>query len=330
MWMVGRHRHFGTDVLSEFIDGRLSGRQLQRVSSQLNSCDSCRGEAAELRATVSLLQDLPDLAVPRSFALAAPPVQIVRARAADTFRMPNWAYASAASVAALALAVIVSADATGLLEPSAESQQSVAFGVHEAPSESTAPAKAVESTPSAAPEIAVAPQQEAMQALRAMERAAGAAEAEADRPANLPEAAPAPAAMPESNAFLATVPQTPGPEDAVSAGGEDAAPADLEGLAVSPESMDGPTATDFTARKSSGPESSSETEALTADVNPERRATPVPEQTASQPDSARESPIVEGAGTPLIWRVLEGVTAAIALALLSMLALRWRRSRQAD
>ena len=60
MWIFrSTHKHIGQDTLSEYLDGRLLGRPLERVEQQLGDCDACRQELDELRATVVMLQALP-------------------------------------------------------------------------------------------------------------------------------------------------------------------------------------------------------------------------------------------------------------------------------
>ena len=114
MWLLrSAHRHIGQDTLSEYLDGRLLGRALERAERQLEGCDACRQELAELQATVALMRRLPMETPPRSFLMSAPPPDLVRARPTLVLRAPNWVYAGAASVAALALAVTVAVDATG-------------------------------------------------------------------------------------------------------------------------------------------------------------------------------------------------------------------------
>ena len=115
MWIFGRHRHLSAELLSEYLDERLSGAQQARVAQQVESCTSCRDELENLRATVSLLQALPELPMRRTFTLAAPPPEPITLRQPVAFRAPNWVYAGAASVAGLALAVLISADTVGLL-----------------------------------------------------------------------------------------------------------------------------------------------------------------------------------------------------------------------
>lgn len=118
MWTIKRsHQHIKSETMSEYLDDRLQGGALARVDQQLASCRVCREELESLRATVTMLQDLPVDAPQRSFTMAAPPAEPVPARSSPLLRAPQWVYAGAASVAAIVLVILVSADATGLLAP---------------------------------------------------------------------------------------------------------------------------------------------------------------------------------------------------------------------
>lgn len=120
MMIFGRnHSHIKVETLSEYLDGRLPGPAAARVDRQLTACASCRRDLEGLRSTVSLLRHLPEVTLPRSFTLAGPPVEQVAARPPLPLRVPQWVYAGAASATAVVLAILVSADASGLLAPSA-------------------------------------------------------------------------------------------------------------------------------------------------------------------------------------------------------------------
>jgi hypothetical protein len=108
----GRHRHLSQRVLNEYLDGLLLADARQRADRHLTACDTCRRELEGATAVVSLLRQLPQVPVRRSFTLAAPPPAAVQASL--LLRLPNWSYAGAASLAGLVLAVLVSADAVGL------------------------------------------------------------------------------------------------------------------------------------------------------------------------------------------------------------------------
>ena len=125
MGIFNRHRHLRPEILSEYLDGRLDQRHQGLVARRLTECSICREEMNTLRATVAALQNLPDLPLPRSFTLpTAPtpdyPAELIRKAASPApliMKLPGWAYGSAASLAGLALALMLSADAAGLTNP---------------------------------------------------------------------------------------------------------------------------------------------------------------------------------------------------------------------
>ena len=118
MWTLRRsHQHVKPEVLSEYLDGRLQDRRLSRVDHQLASCDVCHDVLESLRAMVTLLRGLPAELPRQSFTMAGPPPGPVQVIHSPLLRVPQWAYAGAASVAAIVLVALVSADATGLLTP---------------------------------------------------------------------------------------------------------------------------------------------------------------------------------------------------------------------
>ena len=124
MWMIGKHRHIKPERLSEYLDGRLSEPERRRIDRAVAACAACREEMESLRATVTRLQELPQFTLPRSFTLPAPPLTapgraavISRQTPSVLDRVPAWAYAGAASLAGLALALLVLAEAMGLTSP---------------------------------------------------------------------------------------------------------------------------------------------------------------------------------------------------------------------
>lgn len=129
MWIFGRHKHLAEEALSDYVSGRLSPHQEERVQRSLDECVTCRHELESLQLTSSLLRELPAHELPRSFVFAAAPagaspvpsVGVTGARS-WTFRPPGWAYAGAASVVGLAVAVFVVSSEASLWLPGAERQ----------------------------------------------------------------------------------------------------------------------------------------------------------------------------------------------------------------
>ena len=122
MWTIKRrHQHIKAETLSEYLDGRIKGPALGRLDRQLAACGLCRKDLESLRSTVTLLSELPVEAPSRSFTMAAPPPEPVLSRYATVHLFQRWClsgpYAGAASVTAILLVVLVSADASGLLSP---------------------------------------------------------------------------------------------------------------------------------------------------------------------------------------------------------------------
>ena len=114
-WLFGkRDRHIRPETMSEYLDGRLSSRNVAGVEGHLATCAHCRDEAESLRQIVALLRRFPQREPVRSFVMLEAPVH-----ARPAFRVPAWAYGAAASALALAFAVILSVDLVGVLAPSA-------------------------------------------------------------------------------------------------------------------------------------------------------------------------------------------------------------------
>jgi len=106
-----RHRRFRRD-LSAYVDDMLSEKARRRLEAHLHSCEACRQELAELRATVEAMGSLPMADAPRSFTLAASPVAEVRPRPAA--RRLEFGLRLATATAAFALALVVVGDFAGL------------------------------------------------------------------------------------------------------------------------------------------------------------------------------------------------------------------------
>ncbi len=118
MWIFSKHQHLKPETLSEYLDGRLPGRDQGKVERAVAECALCQGELGGLRATVSLLRTLPEFAPSRSFTLSAPPVTApltaIDRPSLFPSRVPAWAYAGAAALAGLAILLYALTDTGGL------------------------------------------------------------------------------------------------------------------------------------------------------------------------------------------------------------------------
>ena len=74
-WLLNRHSRLRS-LLSDYVDGQVTESERDRVDAHLAGCERCRSELEGLRATVGLLGALPELRVPRSFALRESPVRV--------------------------------------------------------------------------------------------------------------------------------------------------------------------------------------------------------------------------------------------------------------
>ncbi|MCH8898283.1 MAG: zf-HC2 domain-containing protein [Chloroflexi bacterium] len=354
MWIFGRQRHPNAELLSEFVDRRLTSTGQQRVSRHVESCASCREELDSLRATISALGALPEFTLPRSFTMPAPPPAMAPVRPSLTFRAPTWAYAGAASVAGLALAIMISADAVGALNPTyREVPQSFQESIESFQSTTARETDSAAADPKAQPQIAAAPEAESMQPRQRAESTDAQAAPEAALAATAPTAEPQIAAAPpaESMQPLIRAKSTDGdagPE--VAAGAAASAKPDVGAVAdqamAAPPPGDAPpalTASEPAAADEatpstearSAPEKTANTRKAAQDdrSEPEPKSQP-PDQTVIQipegePGSVVVLTLFEDRGTPVIWRVLEGALGALALLFLIGLLLKLRASRQA-
>ncbi len=102
------HQHLDTDALSAFIDNRLEGDLTLAAEGHIATCPDCRRELAELRATVSLLNGLPQYRPRRSFALGPDYAHPVRTSRFARL-LPILPRLQAATVACLLLLLLVGA-----------------------------------------------------------------------------------------------------------------------------------------------------------------------------------------------------------------------------
>ncbi|MBI4297524.1 MAG: zf-HC2 domain-containing protein [Chloroflexi bacterium] len=71
------HRRLRRELLSSYLDGRLTEGEAQKLEEHLQRCPGCTQEMEEVRKTVRLLRALPQVSLPRSFALTPAMLQLV-------------------------------------------------------------------------------------------------------------------------------------------------------------------------------------------------------------------------------------------------------------
>ncbi len=323
MWLLrSGHKHIAQDTLSEYLDGRLRGRRLERAERQLQICDACRRELEELQATVAMMRQLPMEPPPRSFVMSAPPPEPARARPALALRAPNWVYAGAASVAALALAITVSVDATGGLSPDPLRRDVEITTLAPAPASEQI---TITSGPAAEPAIESASRPEEPPE----------SGNDGTAPPSLAAAAPSPPATDQ------LIQVAPAGEGATALGAEKAplATSAPEAAAAAAPQDAGATLTESTRAEAAStavvPEETPAQRAGGAD----RGISPVENQTAKTLTIEAPAPLPEpagparfdedgGNGTSVWWRVLEAAAGTLTVVFLAGLALRRRASRR--
>ena len=95
------------DLLSLYIDDRLDEAQVAKLEGHLATCVPCLEELQILRATVNLLQSLPQAVPARSFALTE---RLQLPRAAPAYL---WSLRAATAFASVALVLLVAGDLLG-------------------------------------------------------------------------------------------------------------------------------------------------------------------------------------------------------------------------
>ncbi|MBQ10232.1 MAG: hypothetical protein CMJ45_01635 [Planctomyces sp.] len=313
------HTHIKQDDLSAYLDGQVSGTDAARIDQRLAQCADCREELDALRSTVSMLQRMPELTLPRSFVMPGPPPAPIAIRPAAPLRMPQWVYSGSAAVAALVLAVLISADVSGLLAPDL-------------------PVRTLESTAAAAPQAA--PERlEADGAEAAVEMAAPlapVAELAATADEGISVTATQESEVSDSAAKAAALPGAPGEEAAPQAAAR-LEPQDDSAAAAPVAAMAEPQAAEAAKAESALPPPAADLAYAEAEVVAETKATPPPAVSAlttpDEPSKPAQVVTERSGGIPpaqnpiTLWRILEGLTAIVALTFLVMWLLRRRTKR---
>jgi hypothetical protein len=330
------HKHISGGTLNEYLDGRLSLRATGRVEQVIADCSVCREELEGLRLTATLLSQLPVLTPRRSFVLAQAPLEIrpQPSRMGPWLRAPQWAYAGAASMAILALALLVTLDATGLVAPGLEFSESL--GVSQA---ARAPATAQieitiesetvasqDSSRKASPAIQATPDQPEA----SVQEQAGSAAPEPDQPAVMALQAESSAApVPDEPAVMASQAEAVSPTeaeilsapaplgiDARDAEGSSTPVVDTSAPVVEPSAEEAPVASKEAVEEPVDERLPSEPEPTDGDAI--ALLTPV--------SDASTAPVINPLPppqTPEYWRILEGIAAALALVLAAIFV--WKR-----
>ena len=170
VWLWNRHRRCGR-LLSAYLDGEVTASERRMVAEHLSECGACTSELEELKMTVDLMRDLPDLPVPRSFTLERAPV--TADGGTGLLRAARLATAAAGSLAAV---MLVGTMAVGVFTGGADDSES---------------AMQSDYIPAAADVPTTVPQAPVPKAA-----------------APVPAAAPAPPAAPAAAAMAAPIPET--------------------------------------------------------------------------------------------------------------------------
>ena len=155
--------HVDVDTLSAYLDHQIAPAERARVEGHLADCIACRDELDGLRRTVTLLQALPRVPVPRAFTLSEAQVGIRRPEPRPAW--VGWTRGLAA-VTAIALVAVVAVSllnrpswqpAATVARSRADCRGPPACSSTAAPAES-APAEAVAKAPAPAEPTAMAKQ----------------------------------------------------------------------------------------------------------------------------------------------------------------------------
>ena len=116
-WGSRRHGRL-RELLSSYIDGQVDNSEASRVELHLGQCEDCRVELESLRATVGLLQSLPELELPRSFELSEAAVRVATREPAKVEFAPSivWTTRLATSAAAALVVILLVGDVTGIVK----------------------------------------------------------------------------------------------------------------------------------------------------------------------------------------------------------------------
>ena len=158
--LFGREDRRREQLLSAYVDGEVTAEEAREVEELLASSEDARRELAELQATVDLVRGLPELELPRSFALDAAP------KKRWTLSWPSVRMTGlATSVATMLLVGLVAGDMLDVLEQARfggdDSAEMYDFASDDSTFAAAAPAAAPESAAAAAMDAPTSPEPEA-------------------------------------------------------------------------------------------------------------------------------------------------------------------------
>ena len=302
--LFGREDRRREQLLSAYVDGEVTAEEAREVEELLASSEDARRELAELQATVDLVRGLPDLDLPRSFALDAAPKK----------RWTTWwpsvrMTGLATSVATMLLVGLVAGDMLDVLEQArfggddseyASDESAFAAAAAPAPAPESAEEAAMDAPASPEPEVAV------MKSVASQDESAAARAARA-------AAAPRMAKV-ESSDEPAAAMQQDTTEEAPQAS---AAETSEEPLVAMKQVAEEEASQTFEAQSSEEPTVAKQ-QAIAQDV-------PVPAEEI-QADEVFDDPESDGITLPLVELQIGAALVAVALGGATLVAVRRRRS----
>jgi predicted anti-sigma-YlaC factor YlaD len=106
--------HISQEMVSAFLDGALSTKEMSQVDLHMASCEVCAQDANELRSVISVLGAMPTVPAPRSFAIPVPGSAWVPEPSRPWWSpAPLMGLRAAAVGAAIALAIVFAGDLSG-------------------------------------------------------------------------------------------------------------------------------------------------------------------------------------------------------------------------
>ena len=106
--------HISQEMVSAFLDGALSTKEMSQVDLHMASCEVCAQDANELRSVISVLGAMPTVPAPRSFAIPVPASAWVPEPSRPWWSpAPLMGLRAAAVGAAIALAIVFAGDLSG-------------------------------------------------------------------------------------------------------------------------------------------------------------------------------------------------------------------------